>query len=163
MAEAFEVDPRTEADAQIARALQIVVDAGDEDDHGSTVIRRDYTPDELDTLFFALTMASVQLLKTPGGREAHDRANERARAELHRRNLPQRRHHHEAVEMVKRTFGRDVDLSEGTTGATLVAMVEAEMRSSEKMLEDLIAQHTPKTTRADDLESAALGTPRTET
>lgn len=141
------VDPRTEADAQVARAFRIVIDAGTDHESNDAPLSkprsepRGYTPDELDTLFFALTMAGVQLLKVPGGREAHDRANERARAELHRRNLPQRRHHHEAVEMVKRAFGRDVDLSEGTTGATLVMMVEAEMKASEKMLEELIAQH----------------------
>lgn len=76
-----EVNPRTEADAQIARALQVVVDAGNPDD----TPRRDYTEDELDVLFFALGMALVQLRKVPGGKEARDRFYDRAERELGRR------------------------------------------------------------------------------
>jgi hypothetical protein len=65
-------DPRSEADAHIASALQIVIDAGDGDDDAETETRRDYTSDELDTLFFALEWALIQLKKLPGGAEAHD-------------------------------------------------------------------------------------------
>jgi len=76
-----DVNPRTEADAQIARALQVVVDAGNPDD----TPRRDYTEEELDTLFFALGMAMVQLRKVPGGKEARDRFYDRAERELGKR------------------------------------------------------------------------------
>jgi len=77
-------DPRTEADAQIARALQIVCDADGADDGRG---RRNYTDEELDTMFFALTAALVQLKKVPGGLVAHDRYYEKCRAELRRRGL----------------------------------------------------------------------------
>lgn len=76
-----EFSPRVEADAQIARALQIVVDACDVNDQPN----RDYTQDELETLFFALSMAIVQLAKVPGGKEAHDRTMTKAKDELARR------------------------------------------------------------------------------
>lgn len=84
-----EVNPRTEADAQIARSLQIVVDAGPEDPDkvwgGVARPIRDYTLDELETLFFALGMAVVQLKKLPGGQEAYDRGVHNMRSELRRR------------------------------------------------------------------------------
>lgn len=78
------MSPRTEADAQIARALQIVCDAGDEDE----TPRRDYTPKELETLFFSLSMAMIQLAKLPGGKEAKRHFYESASLELLRRGRP---------------------------------------------------------------------------
>jgi len=232
----MEVDPRTEADAQVARALQVVVDAGDEHD------RRDYTPDELDTLFFALGMALVQLRKMPGGKEARDRFYERAEgvltkrgrrdilekldaeakidrigaaldalgvprmtgygepvsagqpldaearvlrlgserdqllAELNRLRLPARSNHRrvmrtvavrkcdlteaetayahptgtadlweverwedsDAVKLVRRAFGDDVDLSDGTFGDTMVKAIAVEMSNLDKARDQLL-------------------------
>lgn len=86
--ENYSVDPRTEADAQIVRALLIVCDAGDADGKiGDPNDRRDYTLDELETLFFALSMALVQLAKVPGGAEAKERFYTGANLELVRRGL----------------------------------------------------------------------------
>lgn len=234
-----DVDPRTEADAQVARALQVVCDADGDDEEDK--LRRDYTPEELDTLFFALSMAIVQLKKLPGGREAHDRAYRNAKNELSRRGrhdilarldaeasgetedaelaasyrgasraldelgvpafapegepvsagqplnvearirwlvdrrLPardrrvqrtvvvrqcdvteaERAHAHpagtpgmwevirwedsEAVKIVKRTFGDDVDLSEGTVGHHFVETVELELTQLQQLGEKLVA------------------------
>lgn len=79
-----DVDPRAEADGQIVRAFQTVVNASDDDpDHARAA--RDYTPEELDTLFFSLSMALIQLRKVPGGTAARDRFYERAEGDLLRR------------------------------------------------------------------------------
>lgn len=78
---ADEFDPRLEADALIARALQIVVDANPDD----LPRGRDYTLEELDTLFFSLGMAMVQLAKLPNGQEAKAQHIENIKAELKRR------------------------------------------------------------------------------
>jgi hypothetical protein len=84
MSERDDIDPRLEAEAQIARALQIVIDASDPaiDDPDSC---RDYTAEELETLFFALSMAMIQLRKVPGGKEARDRFYEKAKDTLLKR------------------------------------------------------------------------------
>lgn len=76
-----EFSPRVEADAQIARALQIVVDACDVNDQPA----RDYTQEELETLFFTLGTAMVQLAKVPGGKEAKERYYANLKAELAKR------------------------------------------------------------------------------
>ena len=193
------VDPRTEADAQVARALQVVVDADEAEAErgGAARARRDYTPDELETLFFTLGMAIVQLKKLPGGQEAHDRGIRRMREELGKRGrhdllarldaeselrgamraldelgvpafapegspvsagqplgvearirwvaeLARRRqapeaNNEEAVRIVRRTFGDDVDLSEGTTGHHLVKLVELELAQLQQLGEKLVA------------------------
>lgn len=80
----FDFDPRLEADAQIARALRIVVEAC----NGQEVPVRDYTPQELEDLFFALSMAMVQLAKVPGGHEAKERFYANAKTELLKRKPP---------------------------------------------------------------------------
>lgn len=79
MADQF--DPRVEADAQISRALQIVCDACDANDQP----RRDYTQEELETLFFSLGTAMVQLAKVPGGAEAKERYYTNLKNELAKR------------------------------------------------------------------------------
>lgn len=82
------VNPRTEADAQIARALRIVCDADCVegcDQEPCPHERRDYTPEELGELFFALGMAMCQLTKLPGGPEAKDKHYAELKAELKRR------------------------------------------------------------------------------
>ncbi len=143
-----DVDPRSEADAQIARALQIVVDASaihadnDAPNGRPRMERRDYEPAELDTLFFALSMAVVQLKKVPGGRKAGDRGLRTLREELARRGAkvdaafdleP------EAVKIVRRAFGDGVDLGKGTTGRALVGLVTLELQNTEALREQLLA------------------------
>jgi hypothetical protein len=204
-------DPRAEADAQIARALQIVNDASESEDIDGNVetARRDYNPAELETLFFALGCAMVQLKKLPGGKEARDRFYDNAteslrirgrrdlldevdaQAKLHRisdaldklsvpRLLPgddstgaaeqeldtfdrvkwladDYAHYRamaakpdwfrrstdgelreEAVKVIKRTYGDNVDLGPGTTGEALVCLTMVEMRDLEDKRERLL-------------------------
>jgi hypothetical protein len=76
-----DVDPRAEADGQIARAREVAMGACDAD--GSAT--RDYTPEELDVLFFSLMRAMTMLSKLPGGREARERMYLDLKAELVRR------------------------------------------------------------------------------
>lgn len=126
-----EVDPRLEADAQIARALQIVVDANPDD----LPRGREYTADELETLFFALGTAMVQLAKLPGGKEARERFYANATDALAQRgrqdiidalkNEQDRRD--QAKDIIKRTFGNNIDFSPGTSGYSLLRIVENEL------------------------------------
>jgi hypothetical protein len=84
---ADKVDPRTEADAQIARALEIVVNASSTI-YGKNVeqhVTREYTIEELEELFFVLGSAMVQLMKVPNGKEAKERHYANIKAELARR------------------------------------------------------------------------------
>lgn len=198
-----DVDPRTEADAQISHAFNIVVEASDvEDDPDRVGGMRAYTPDELESLFFSLGMAMVQLKKLPGGREARDRfyakalgtlkvrgrpdilekidasaelrrvdralddlgaprvapanapvsagqplsvesrvrwlGSELRRAELASRDAPNE-YDEEAVEIVKRTFGGDVDLRPGTVGHHFVRTVALELKDLNALREKFIA------------------------
>lgn len=134
---ADEVNPRIEADAQIARALQIVVDACDKDEKPA----RDYTPDELETLFFALGTAMIQLVKLPGGKEARERFYHNAEDILAKRgrtdilaNLAEDAKRHElAKEMVKRALGDNVDLSPGTGGYAAMKLCESELHDMNEL------------------------------
>lgn len=136
-------DPRTEVDAHIAGALQIVIDADDGAGDAETETRRDYTSGELDTLFFALGCALVQLRKLPGGAEAHDRFYNRLRHEQVKhvkRAAPSKAElEDEAVKIVQRTFGASVDLSAGTMGAALVSMVVTDLENQGELRDKLIA------------------------
>lgn len=133
-----DVDPRLEAEAQIARALQIVIDASDPapDDPDSC---RDYTPEELETLFFALGTAMVQLKKVPGGRDARDRFYEKAKGTLIKRGrhdlvqASEQEPKEEAAKIVRRAFGDSIDLSPGTAGHAMVRMVELELEDLDEL------------------------------
>ena len=133
-----EVDPRQEHDAQVARALRIVCQADEREEEAD----RDYTQDELGELFFALTTALVQLKKVKGGKEAYDRYYAGVKAELRKRGredfIKESRFDKEAVDIVKRTFGDDVDLSKGTTGYHLTKMVEGELGKLDELRQQLI-------------------------
>jgi len=72
-------DPHDELCAQVASALKTVFETYPPDD---TSQHRDLTPAELDAVCFALSTALIMLQKLPGGRDAHKRAIERAKAEL---------------------------------------------------------------------------------
>lgn len=148
-----EIDPRTEADARIAQALQTVVDA--DSDEELRKARRDYTQFELEELFYCLAQAARLLRKLPDGEKAYDAALQTLESELARRgravDLGAARFRREAVKLVRRTYGRNVDLSVGTTGAALVDMVEAEMATNAKMLEDLVSKHAIQGAAPDDL------------
>lgn len=127
-----DVDPRTEADAHISRALQIVVDASGSDDHVNPCVRRDYTPDELEDLFFALGTAMIKLRKLPGGKEARDRFYARVALTVRERR-PDAELNAEAIQIVKRAFGDNVDLNEGTMGRKLVEVVTLELKDVEAL------------------------------
>ena len=145
-----DVDPRSEAEAQIARALQIVCDAnctlgcliedpgnGHRPDCGS----RDYTPDELETLFFTLGMAMVQLAKVPGGKEARDRFYTNAKDQLMVRGRQdlltdlkdEQDRKSKAKNIVKKALGDDIDFSIGTSGHAMMRMVELEMEKLDQL------------------------------
>lgn len=142
--DAARVDPRTEADAQVARAFGVVVDADEQDAErgGAARPRRDYTPDDLDALFFSLSMALVQLAKLPGGREARDRSYDAARGELIRRGkrrmADEVEFSREALDLVRRAFGDDVDLGPGTSARSLAKLVEAELAHLDTVRVDLL-------------------------
>jgi len=140
--EPVDFNPRSEADAQIARALQIVVDASrtvyeGQDDFPS----RDYTPDELETLFFALGMAMTQLAKVPGGKEARERFYHNCKDQLQKRGrediidslTSEKERHEQAKWMVKRAFGEDVDFAPGTQGYAMVKVIELELMGQEQL------------------------------
>jgi hypothetical protein len=126
-----EVNPRIEADAQIARALQIVVEACDVNDQPA----RDYTPDELETLFFALGTAMTQLVKIPGGKEARERYYHNCKDQLQKRGRDDllasleddHARHKQAKKLVKEAFGDNVDLSPGTSGYAMMKVFELEL------------------------------------
>lgn len=134
---ADQVDPRLEADAQIARALQIVVDANEDD----LPRGREYTPDELETLFFALGTAMVQLSKLPGGWEARERFYTNATDVLARRGRQDildslKKEHNrkvEAKEIIRRAFGDGIDFSIGTSGFVMLKMVELELDQTSEL------------------------------
>lgn len=148
-----ETNPRAEADGHLARAFQIVCDASDEDADSVTCTTRDYTPDELDKLFFSLTMASVQLAKVPGGAEAKDRCRARLKAELARRGehrlSAEAELDRDAVELVKRAFGDDVDFGKGTSGYHLAKVVEAEQGVMRELRVKLVALASVARSRED--------------
>lgn len=136
-----DVDPRIEADAQIARALQIVIDACDKEERPN----RDYTPDELETLFFALGTAMIQLAKVPGGKEARERYYHNAQDILLKRgrqdildNLAnEEKRHVEAKKLVKQAFGDNVDLSPGTSGYAMMKVFELELGNLAELREKI--------------------------
>lgn len=138
---ADDVDPRLEAEAQIARALQIVIDADDRPEGNPELSCRDYTADELETLFFALGTAMVQLAKLPGGAEARHRFYERAEDVLVQRGRQdilddlkvEHRRRAEARRSVRQAFGESIDLSPGTSGSAIVRFVELEMADREAL------------------------------
>lgn len=145
--DAARVDPRTEADAQVAHAFEIVVRRGPEDPsactdpdlaHGPS----DYTPGDLDKLFFSLSMALIQLAKLPGGREARDRSYAATRGELVRRGkhrmADEAEFSREALDLVRRAFGDDVDLGPGTSARRLAKLVEAELAHLDAVRGDLL-------------------------
>jgi hypothetical protein len=138
------LNPRTEADAQICRALQVVVDADETTpEPGETArLRRDYTLEELETLFFSLGMATVQLAKLPGGKEARDNFYRRAETVLlqrGRRDITDTLLNKEAVAIVKQAFGDDVDLRTETIGRQLTKLVEMELGDLASLREKLFA------------------------
>lgn len=132
-----DVDPRLEADAQIARALQIVCEACGPDDQPA----REYTPDELETLFFALGMAMIQLAKVPGGKEARDRFYMNAKDQLAERGredlLDKLKTDHdrkvEAKRLVRKAFGDNIDLSIGTSGHAMMRVIELELGNLDQL------------------------------
>ncbi len=139
---ADEVDPRVEADAQIARALGIVIDASaSAENDDEKVEQRDYTPDELETLFFALGMAMTQLAKVPGGKEARERFYHNCKDQLQKRGrediidslTSEKERHEQAKWMVKRAFGEDVDFAPGTQGYAMVKVIELELMGQEQL------------------------------
>jgi hypothetical protein len=138
-----EVDPRAEAEAQIARALQIVVDATDEE----TGPFRDYTPDELETLFFALGTAMISLAKIPGGKDARERyyANcvdqliKRGRQDMLDSLEVEKERRAEAKRLVKKAFGDHVDFSPGTSGAAMAKVFELELGNQDELRKKLEA------------------------
>jgi hypothetical protein len=71
---------RLEADGHISHALDIVNCAWTDD-----ATQREYTPKELEALFFSLSRAMTLLTKLPGGVEARDRLRARAQKELNSR------------------------------------------------------------------------------
>lgn len=129
------LDPRTKADAQILRAGRLVVQVSDEGADDSDKPARDYTPDELDTLFFCLLLAQVQLLEVPGGREAIQRVRHNAESELQRRSRPA---WDEAARVMRRTYGDDVDLAPGTTGFHLAKAIELGLDRDERMRDGIV-------------------------
>lgn len=137
-------DPRIEAEAQIARALQIVVDGYD---GGDEETRRDYTPDEMETLFFALGTAMVQLAKIPGGKEARERYYANCVDQLAKRGRQdilddlevERERRAEAKRLVVQAFGDDVDFSPGTSGAGLLKFFELELGNQAELKKKLEA------------------------
>lgn len=138
-----DVDPRIEADAQIARALQIVCDASDENDFP----KREYTPDELETLFFTLGMAMTQLAKLPGGKEARERFYHNCKDQLldrgrqdmlddlakHKDNMKVAKDH------VRKAFGDDVDFAPGTSGFAMAKVVELELNNLDALRQKIAA------------------------
>lgn len=136
------VDPRTEAEAQIARALQIVVDAAPAREDEA---QRDYTPDELETLFFVLGMAMVQLAKVPGGKEARVRFYARATDLLAARNRhdlldtleADRAKHADARSRIREAFGDDVSFEPGTAGFAMQRIFEVVEEDREQLREKL--------------------------
>ena len=141
------VDPRTEAEAQIARALQIVVDAQDGDPDSEEEVARDYTPDEMETLFFALGTAMVQLAKMPGGKEARERYYDNCVDQLAKRGRQdildtikaEQDRRAEAKKMVMDTFGDSVDFGPGTAGNAFAKVIELELADREALREKLVA------------------------
>lgn len=142
-----EVDPRTEAEAQIARALQIVIDASEPIYGQNKEETRDYTADELETLFFALGTAMVQLAKLSGGKEARERFYTNATDVLLKRGRKDilddlKKEHDRKVEakaIIKRTFGDNVDFSIGTSGHAMLRMVELDLDQTAELREKLTA------------------------
>lgn len=140
-----DVDPRIEADAQIARALQIVVEACDKDDHPN----RDYTPDELETLFFALGTAMIQLTKIPGGKEARERYYHNAQDILLKRGrqdlidgLAKDKDNMKlakAIVIARHSFGDDVDFAPGTSGYAMMRVVELELNNLDELRQKITA------------------------
>ncbi len=151
-----EVDPRTEAEAQIARALQIVCDADCTLDclqkdpgngHRPDCKQREYTPDELETLFFALGTAMTQLAKMPGGKEARERFYHNAQDQLLKRGrqdiLDDLAKHKDnmklAKEHVRKAFGDDVDFAPGTSGYAMAKVVELELNNLDELRQKITA------------------------
>lgn len=84
-------DPFAEMFAQVLNAAS-VISAAFKDEHGAADHiagvadeHADLTPEHLDAVGFALSTGLLMLQKLPGGREAHKRAIESARAELLKR------------------------------------------------------------------------------
>lgn len=151
-----EFDPRTEADAQTARALEIVVSADCSleclrqdpgNGHHPDCKRRDYTADELETLFFALSMAMVQLVKLPGGKEARDRfyhravdiLDQRGRTDMLDELREESARRKKAKQIVKNALGDDVDFTPGTVGYAMLKLVENGLGDESKLRTELDA------------------------
>lgn len=153
---ADEVNPRIEADAQIARALQIVCDADctleclEKDPgngHRPDCQRRDYTPDELETLFFALGTAMTQLAKLPGGKEARERFYHNCMDQLLKRGrqdiIDDLAKHKDSMEEakthVRKAFGDNVDFAPGTSGYAMAKVIELELNNLAELREKITA------------------------
>ena len=121
-------DHRREAEDLVSNALQVMIDADG----------REYTRDELDKVVGSMTMALVQIKRIPGGVEAYERTYEKAREELRRRGREDmirevEPHREAAIDLVKKTFGDDVDLRPGTAGHAFVRVIEAERADHDKL------------------------------
>lgn len=84
MCEQGGVDPRGEFDAYVFEAFEIMVSA---EENGNGCPRQDYTPEEIERLFFLLMMAVSKLKRVPGGEFAAEVVRDKVRRELERRSV----------------------------------------------------------------------------